>query len=367
MTGVVTVKDNRRAIKIYLKNGHVVYADGIDKDSQLIKEIATKRKLGQDQINELKNIKEKDPHSFGKALIDRKFISQAIWVKFLEIKVKQVLAIAFQMDDADLGFSESELDIPPINFLDYNIFQLLLDTIRGMKNLEHFKKHLSGDNAVYIVSADAEELKANIPLSPSEQDIFSKINGKQTVGEIVTATGPDQGSVYKIMYLLLCFGLIDRMSEQGGEAGSGIDYIEIFHLYFDLLKIIEANFQREIGKQFETVFNECKDELTGQSKELFGELSLSKDDQEGFIEEISGRLSGQSTTTESKLSLQSSFNKLAFLLIMRMKKVLGVGLTEKTLKEMMEILEYVEKYREDTEMMSYVRENLQDFLRQIKS
>ena len=70
MTGVVTVKDNRRAIKIYIKAGHVVYADGIDKDSQLIKEIATKRKLGQDQIDELKNIREKDPQSFGKTLLN---------------------------------------------------------------------------------------------------------------------------------------------------------------------------------------------------------------------------------------------------------------------------------------------------------
>ena len=35
MTGVVTVKDSQKAIRIYLQGGHVVYAEGIDKDSRI--------------------------------------------------------------------------------------------------------------------------------------------------------------------------------------------------------------------------------------------------------------------------------------------------------------------------------------------
>ena len=52
---------------------------------------------------------------------------------------------------------------------------------------------------------------------------------------------------------------------------------------------------------------------------------------------------------------------------MKMKEILGVNLTENAIKEMMNILEYVEKYRQDTELMNYVGGNLKDYLRQIKS
>ena len=51
---------------------------------------------------------------------------------------------------------------------------------------------------------------------------------------------------------------------------------------------------------------------------------------------------------------------------MRMKRVLGIGLAEKTIQEMRSILDYVEKYRQDTEMMNYIKGNLQDYLRRIK-
>ena len=52
---------------------------------------------------------------------------------------------------------------------------------------------------------------------------------------------------------------------------------------------------------------------------------------------------------------------------MQMKKVMGVNMTEKTILEMMNIMSYVEKYRQDTELMNYIKENLEDYLRQIKA
>jgi len=367
MSGVVTVKDNKRALKIYFKNGHVVYADGIDVDSQLIKEIAAKKKLDDNQLDQLKNIQNKDPQSLGKALIEEKLISQSVWSKFMELKVKQILAAAFQMDSAELGFSKSDLNIQPINFIDYNLIQLLIDTIKSIKDIGHFIKFIPGDDAVFTVSSETEDLKDHIPLSPSEQNVLSLINGQMSVGEIISNSAMEQINVYRILYLLLCFDLIFLVHEEGGKGGPHVNYGEIIELYTDLIKIVEANLQKEVGKESVNIFNECLDELTGRSKELFSNFNLSGDSQQAILDEITKRFKGRDQATEGKLFLQSSLNKLIFLLIMRMKKVLGIGLTEKTLTEMMNILDYVEKYRQDTEMMNYVKGNLRDYLRQIKA
>ena len=367
MTGVVTIKDDRKSIKIYLKGGHVVFADGIDKDRQLLKEISAKKKLGREQIDELKRIKEKEPQFFGKALIEQKLISQAIWNKFLEIKVKHILTAAFEMDAADLGFRRSELDILPLNFIDYNIIQLLLDVIRGLKNPEQLKKQIPGDDEAFVATEEAEAMKGNVPLSPSEQTVLSLLGSKKTVEQIIAETGFDQEGVHKILYLLLCFGLIDGATDESGEKVDNKAIGEIINLYLDLLRIIETNFRKEVGKEFEKAFDSCRRELKGESKELFLNLNLSKENQDSVVKEISRPFQGRDDPAEVRLSLLSSFNKLVYLLILKMKKILGIGLTEMTLDEMMNILDYVEKYRQDKEMMNYVKGNLTDYLRQIKS
>jgi hypothetical protein len=367
MTGVVTVKDSQKALRIYLKGGHVVYAEGIDKDSQLIKEIATKKKLDQAQLSELKTIKEKDPHSLGETLIQRKLISKQVWDKFLELKIKNILATAFKMETADLGFSAAELNIAPINYLDSNIVQLLLDTIRGIKDLELFKKHIPGDNTVFTPSEDSVGLKINVPLSPSEQSLFSMIDGQKTVEEIKKDMGMEAMDIYKILYLFLCFDLIKPITEDTKKGEDVEQFLEIINLYLDLLRIIETYFKKEVGREFENIFDTCRGELPTQSKEIFQSLNLSSDLQKDVIGDIVNRITKIGTMTEGRLLLLSSFNKLIFLLLMRMKKVLGIGLAESTLNEMMNILQYVEKYRQDAEMMNYIRGNLEDYLNQIKS
>ena len=198
-TGIVTIKGEHHVIRIFLRDGHVIYADGIDKELQLIKEIASKKNLTQRQIEGLLHIKDKDAQNLGKVLIERKLIPFPVWNRFLELKVKQHLTAAIQMETAALGFSEIQLDILPINVLDRNIVQLLLDALRGLKKLEFFKEYIPGDNNIFTLSGMAEELKSRIPLNPSEQMILSLVDGKISVGDIIGKTGLKQAKVYQIL------------------------------------------------------------------------------------------------------------------------------------------------------------------------
>jgi hypothetical protein len=361
-TGVVTIKDDRRAIRVYLKNGHVVYADGIDKEAQLLREIAAKRRLDPSKLQELKTVKEKDPHSFGKILTRQKIISQAVWEKFLDLKVKHTLSAAIKMENPDLGFSGAELRIPPENFVDLNTAQLLLDTIRGAREPEDF-----WDEEVCFTHAPrADDEVGHIPLNLSEQTVYSLIDGQKTMEDIAAETDLDTEGVHRILFLLISLGLIVSVP-QGAKGEESVDYEEMVNLYFDLLKILDKSLRREVGNQMDDILSHAIDELSAQSKTLIGDLDLAGDDREPAVRDIVERLASQGTGAEGRLLLQSSFNKLIFLLIMRMKEILGVGLTEDTIMEMMSILEYVERYRQDTDLMNYVRENLNDYLQQVKA
>ncbi|MBW2207848.1 MAG: DUF4388 domain-containing protein [Deltaproteobacteria bacterium] len=361
-TGVVTIKDERRAVRVYLKSGHVVYADGIDKEAQLLKQIAAKRRLDPSKIQELNKVKEKDPHSFGKTLTRQKIITQAVWGKFLILKVKHILSAAVKMKNPDLGFSSAELRIPPENYVDLNTAQLLLDTIRGTKEPEDFWD----EEVLFSHSPGAEDTVEHIPLNLSEKTVYSLLDGRKTVDAIASETDLATDGVHRILFLLLSLGLI--VSVPHGAAGEdSVDYEEMVNLYLDLLAILEGNLRQEVGKEIDNIISRSLDKLSAQSKTLIGDLDLARDARETTVKDIAERLVSQGSGAEGRLFLQSSFNKLVFLLIMNMKDILGVNLTEKTIKEMMNILEYVEKYRQDTELMNYVGGNLKDYLQQIKS
>jgi hypothetical protein len=367
MTGIITAKSGLKSIVIYMRDGHVVYADGIERESKLLKEIAAKKKLDQNQLDELNKIREEEPQSIGQALIKRKLISAQVWKKFLELRVKHNLVAALKMEDTVLGFRKSELPILPINCIDRNIVQLLLETIREINIPGSFQNDIQGDTAVFSPSRHADDLMSNIPLSPSEQKIFAMLDGEKTIGDIMADTGLDKESVGRILFLLACFDLVEIITEES-QAGEGVfEYIEIITFYLDLLRIIETYFSKEVGREFENIFDSIKDELPAQSKKLFHDLRLSIDLQNQVVEEIYDAVTRQGKTTEGRLILLTSFNKLIFMLIMRMKKVLGTGLAEQTLNEMMNILQYVEKYKQDDAIMKYVRGNLEDYLKQVKS
>ena len=367
MSGEVVVRDRVRTIKLYLEEGNVVYAEGVDEGKQLLRELAAKKGLAPHELKTLEEVNENDPQSLGKALLDRGLLSEPVWKKFLEIKVKYVIASAFRMEAADLRFREVSSPVLPSNLIDYNMIQLLLDTVRLMEDLRTFQRHIPGDDAIFSLSEGANELQAIIPLSPPELTIFSMIDGQRPVGEVIKSSGQAREDVYKTFYLLLCFNLITLISGQDKKVGDEVDYTNIVNIYLDLLRILEANFRKEVGKRFEGILNKCLNALTGQSKELLRSLDLSKDYQAGIVMQISKRFAEKEKATEGRLVLSSSFNKLVFLLITRMQKLLGKGVTERSLRQMMNILQDVERYRREPEIMDYVRGNLRDYFQQISA
>ena len=365
MSGEVLVQDKSRRIRLYLEEGNVIYAEGVDEGRQLLREIAAKKGLDPQQLEALEQINERDPQSLGEALLDRKLLSEPTWKKFLEIKVKYVLAAALKMEAADLRFREVSSPVLPNNLVNYNMIQLLVDTIRLMEDLRTFERHIPGDDAIFTLSEGANEFQAIIPLSPSELTIFSMIDGQRPVGEVIKSAGQRRMDVYKTFYLLLCFGLITLISAQDRKAGNEVDYTGIVNIYLDLLRILETNFREELGKRFESILNKCLNELTGQSKELLRSLDLSKDYQAGIIMQISKGFAEKERATEGRLVLSSSFNKLVFLLVTRMEKLMGKGAAERSLRQMMNILQDVGRHRRQPEIMDYVRGNLRDYFQQL--
>ncbi|MBW2357560.1 MAG: hypothetical protein JRF21_02345 [Deltaproteobacteria bacterium] len=349
------VKNERFTINIYLDKGILVHVDGIDRETRLIQEIAKRKELDPNQLIELEQIKEKDPHSLGQRLI-----------KFLVFRARYHLATALMMDGVDLEFAETPTPVPPQSPVNRNFIELLVDTIRDIRNKEFFKKFVAGHQARFQKTEKGQNLGDWVTLTSNEQVALSVIDGQKTVGDISTSTGLSLEDLYQAFYLLSFLSLIVAVQEKGEEKGGG-DYSEFIKLYVDFLKITDTYFRKEVGDQFETVFSQCLKELIGKGDKFFREIDSPDEPYEKTVNEISDRFSSLLTSGESPLVIFTSLNKLIYLLIMRMKKILGTGITEKALNEMLKMVSYVEKYSHDPDMMDYIKGNMEDYARQIGS
>lgn len=363
-TGTLGVKGGETDFTFYFNKGGLVYADGIDKEGPLLAELVSKGKIDLKQLDELRVLKNMDLHGLGKALLDRKLVSEALWRNFLLLKVKTILSAAFDMENPDLLFSESDLSLLPVNFISEDNLPFVLGTLRSTTPHHPFREILKSKDMVFGLCSDVLSGKARPPLNPSEEKTLSLIDGQQTAKELLKSSGLTSRLFQKSLYCLIRLGLVDTVYQQRPISREN-SYI--IRLYLNLLLIAEAAYRQEIGKRSQKVLKQCVTDMTFPGKALFSELDLVNENPESAAKKIAFHFMEQTTLRDGRLVLLTSFSKLLYLLIMRMKKLLGKKRALKTIQEMIRALVHFDPGKKNAETLLYAQKNLEDLARQMQS
>ena len=361
---MVTFKNDRFHIKIYLDKGLLVHVEGVDRETKLIREIAKRKDVDPTQVSELEKIKEKDPLALGQTLINLGLLSESGWDKFLVFRARYHLARVLMMEKVAPRFIETSNAAPTRIPVNRNFIELLMDTIRDIKDKAFFQKFVPGLHAVFQKTEEGKNLGDWVTLTSNEQVALSVVDGKKTLADISSSTGLTSQELYQAFYLLLFLNLISPLQANGKETQAS-EHSEFIKLYLDFVKIIDTHFRSEIGRQFEKIFLQCTKELIEKGDKFFQGIDLSDKAYEKSLDGIFDHFSSLLNSGESPLVVFTSLNKLVYLLIMRMKKTLGTGITQNAVNEMLKMLTYVEKYSRDQDIMNYVRGNLEDYARQV--
>jgi hypothetical protein len=363
-TGTLGVKEGETDFVLCLNKGCLVYADGIDKEGPLLAELVSKGKIDLKQLDELRVLKNENPNGLGKTLLDRKLVSEALWRKFLLLKVKTILSAAFDMENPDLLFSESDLSLLPVNFIHEDSLPFVLDTVRSTIPHHTLREILKSKDMVFGLSSDVLSGKARPPLNPSEEKTLSLIDGQQAAKEILKSSGLTSRLFQKSLYCLIRLGLVDTVYHQRPISRENA---YIIRLYLNLLLIVEAAYRQEIGKRAQKVLKQCVADMTLPGKALFSDLDLVNEKPESAAKQISAHFMEQRTLSDERLVLLTSFSKLLYLLITRMRKLLGKKRAMRTIQEMIHALVHFDPGKKHPETMLYAKKNLEDIARQMQS
>ena len=363
-TGTLCIREAQTELRLYFKKGRLVYADGIDKEGPLLAELVSKGKIDLSRLEELRVINRKEPLRLGQALLDRKVVSEALWRKFLLLKATSVLSAALDMERPDLLYGDSEPTLPPVNFIREESLPFVLDTIRSTTPHTALREILKTREMVFGPSSEVSFLNDGLPLNASEEETLSLINGRHMAKEILKSSGLNSRVFQKSVYCLIRLGLVDRGSRHPSVSR---EHAYIIRLYLNLLLLVAAAFRQEMGKSSHKVFKQCAADLTPPGKALLFDLDPVSENPESAARKIGARFLEQRSLSDERLVLLTSFSKLLYLLITRMKKLLGKKRAMQTIQEMIRALGHFDPGKRHPGTLLHAQKNLEDLARQIQS
>ena len=349
--GVLIISQVGRELAIFIENGEVVYADGIDKEEQLLGLMSRRGIISASIHDKLREIKQKDPYALGPYLLGNKLISLEAWQRFLKLKVEQVMLRAFLNEDADFRFSNDNYSLPSQYKTNINLMQLILDITRKIDEWNFIKNHIPDRNIIFQTCEDPAAESKSINFNRSEWAVLSKIDGKRTVDDIIAQCDLEELQVLKILYSFLSSGLIKRLENVYlNWKGNFVDYEGIISLYLDLFKILEKNLQAEIGQEFYRIYGKCLADQENNGNSLlsgFDPFSERKDNDKD-AQTILKRLAKYVSFNEGKRELLVSFKELMKTMVDQIKMIVGPKLIDKTLNEIYATISFVGKYQQQT-------------------
>jgi hypothetical protein len=363
-TGIVLTKHAERQLAVYVKGGDIVCAAGIDKESSLLRKIASMKNLSREELTELQHLLVTEPFRLGKTLIERNLISDTAWHRFLETKVRAVVAAALEMENAEVLFKPGKLGILPVNFVLCPVPLLLLEETRKTKNLKVMQKYLVKDQ-IHFRPSKGRSLKVFLPFTPSEARLLSMLDGEKNWRKLIEETGMTIGELARDLHALFSLGLIEQVPQSHLSDEDLVEYKVIVRLYLSLIRTMKRGFHQE--SEFQDMVRECLAGATGPVKTLFHDLPLVADDEEAVVLEVLRRFTAFGNLGHRRLILLTAFNKLIYLMLMRVRKRAGKSGVQTMLEQMTKTLIQAEESKEHSDLMRYLLGNLEDYARQMGS
>jgi len=218
-SGILEINTSDQEIKIFIKDGNLVDVKSSSTDfttkigSYLIsREIISKAKL-----EELLNKQKKYPIRFGKLLLNENILDETKLKEILTGITKENFTKALAIDNGHYEFRQAVVEYDENEIIPLNINNILLDVLKDIDEIKLYRKKISSFQVVYQKELipqnvlidktlpDDEPISVNnntVKMNEETFIVYNKINGINTVSDIIDQTAMSEHYVLKVLYLL---------------------------------------------------------------------------------------------------------------------------------------------------------------------
>jgi len=348
-TGVLQVGDEGNEVKVYFKEGTVIYAISSQKEHRIGYFLKSKGMLSERDLQKCLQVAKQKKFQLGKVLVDEGYITIDDLKDVISLQVENILYGLFLLQKGNFDYKDAKLNLSGLILTELDAMELILEASRRVDEMSILQKQIPSDKLVFRMSErvqDEEEVKLN----SNEWRILSLVNGKRSIREVIMGSGYDDLGAYKILYSLVSSGLIEKAGEVQVEEVPvkkkevSVDFPGIVTIYNDVFQVILKRLQDELGNRAFSIFDECKKKLVPDQQELFKNFDLKSSVDEN-VQEVSEAVKVFDDPEEGRAFLIIGFNDLLLGALNKGADILGGQLIHKTREEIEKILSLVDKYQ----------------------
>lgn len=361
-TGVLQVNNNQKEVKIYFQNGDIVYATGSQRENRLGYHLQSKGTISREKLHECLEAGQKEQKALGRVLVEKGYITTEKLEKIIHDQIEEIIFDLFIWQKGEFEYKDAKLNLQSMVISKLNVIGLLLEASRRIDEMSILRKNIPNDNLVFRTAETVQD-NTEIKLNANEWKALRLIDGQRSVRQIIEESGFDEFQGYKLLYSLLSSGLIEKSPTQAPveETRPEADYSVVITIYSDILQTIGRSLEAELGKQMFRIFEQCKPVLSAQFSELFTEYNPNNPTATN-IHVVSQQLKTLDDYEEGRNILIKGFNTFIVNILNKVPSILGDQFTEKLVKEVDKLLDYVDTYQASSNEKNYIINEVQKII-----
>lgn len=211
-TGILQVTDGNNEVKVIINEGTIMYAMGTQKEFRLGSFLKNEGLISEELLQKsLEEGKEKQM-ALGKIMVENGYISQKELKEATGKQVKELLYSMFLWEKGNFEYKDATLNLKGMIVVPLNTMNLILEASRRIDEMSVLKKQIPEDEMKFKLSEKILN-KEDVILNLNEWYILSIIDSNRTVRQVIEKSGYDEYRVYKILFSLISYGLIEETKE----------------------------------------------------------------------------------------------------------------------------------------------------------
>jgi len=313
-TGILTIAEQDRIVRVYIKNGNIIYAVGSQKEVRLGYLLRTKGIISAEELQKALTLAKQRNEKLGKILVEKGFISVETLKKFIHQQVRDILYDLFLWKQGDFEYVDQDFNLDQEFATELNHMEVILEGTRRVDEWSILKKNIPDKQMVFKINRSVEEKRDTVNLTANEWRIISLINGKRTVQQVIEDSGNDEFSVYRVINSLISSGLIEQgasvaalNSEDKSETPA---IIQIYHQV--MLSMLQGT-EKAVGSRAQNLLEEAKAQVPAQYSKFLRDYDCRGDAKKNLKLILN--------TSPNNQELLNGFNAWIFAILQKQKEV----------------------------------------------
>ena len=208
-TGILEIKSNSIIKRVFFKSGDVIFATSSNIDDRLGVLLLKEGKITLEQYLKSTNVLQQTGKRLGKVLVDIGAITPKELFDVVRHQIEEIILSLFTILDGKFEFFEGPLASNEVITLRISAANLIYQGIKRINNFIYIEKMCPPIDSVLNISSNPMNIFQDIALDPADKEIFSLVNGRDSIREILSRSPTGDFETLRTIFTLLNIGLVN--------------------------------------------------------------------------------------------------------------------------------------------------------------